>query len=97
MDEWTPCKLKGLSNMHLMVFHAFLRQISKCYFRAISLRELSVCAIDFTIFFSNSGQTTVVDTSVAIVPSLSFLPYALLELEQCKVIISNVFADRNNS
>ena len=30
--------------MHLMVFHAVLRQILKLYFRAISLRELSVCA-----------------------------------------------------
>ena len=49
LDEWTPCKLKGLSNMHLMIFHAFLRKISKCYFRAISLRELSVCAF-FRLF-----------------------------------------------
>ena len=92
-----PVRLRGCQTFFLMEFHAILRQISNNSFFAISLRELSVCAIDFTIFFSNSGQTTVVDTSVAIVPSLSFLPYALLELEQCKVIISNVFADRNNS
>ena len=50
MNGWTPFKLKGWCNVLFMVLHAILRQIVKYCFCAISLRELSVCAIFYAFY-----------------------------------------------
>ena len=50
MDELTPCKLRGRSNMLLLVFHAIWRQISSYYFSAISSGELSVFLFCYVFF-----------------------------------------------
>ena len=44
------CKLKGWSNMILIVFHAILWHISNYNFCSISSHELSVCAIFYAFY-----------------------------------------------
>ena len=46
-----PASFRGGQTSFLVAFYAILRQISNCFFGAISLRELSVCAIFYA--FSN--------------------------------------------
>ena len=50
--------LKGGATCLLMVFHAILRQILKYRFCAMSMRELSVCDILFTLFTIMSTRVT---------------------------------------
>ena len=50
--------LKGGATCLLMVFHAILRQILKYRFCAMSMRELSVCDILFTLFTNMSTKVT---------------------------------------